>query len=118
MAARDNSSLPSRPSALFPVICNRQQLFCSVGKACDGNQSRKYNTDLPLVNSELEHGEDAITVSVNGDSEVEKQTSKSTVWNLFGYNLILMESLWILHIAILVVIEIFYEFLSIDITQP
>ena len=53
---------------------------------------------------------DAITDSGNGDSEVEKQTAKSAVWNLLGYNPILMESLWILHIAILVVIEIFYEF--------
>ena len=61
-------------------------MFCSVGKACDGNQSRKYNTDLPLVNSELEHGVDAITASGNGDSEVEKQTAKSAVWNLLGYN--------------------------------
>ena len=79
VAAGINSSLPSRPSALVPVISNIQQLFCSVGKACDGNQSRKYNTDLPLVNSELEHGEDAITASGNGDSEVEKQTAKSAV---------------------------------------
>ena len=109
VAAGINSSLPSRPSAPFPVISNRQQLFCSVGKAYDGNQSRKYNTDLPLVNSELEHGVDAITASGNGDSEVEKQTAKSAVWNLLGYNPILMESLWILHIAILV-IEIFYDF--------
>ena len=85
-------------------------MFCSVGKACDGNQSRKYNTDLPLVNSEFEHGVDTITASGNGDSEVEKQTAKSAVWNLLGYNPILTESLWILHIAILVVIEIFYEF--------
>ena len=79
VAAGINSSLPSRPSALLPVISNIQQLFCSVGKACDGNQSRKYNTDLPLVNSELEHEEDAITASGNGDSEVEKQTAKSAV---------------------------------------
>ena len=54
--------------------------------------------------------EDAITASGNGDSEVEKQTAKFGVWNLFGYNPILMETLWILHIAILVVIEMFYEF--------
>ena len=79
VAAGINSSLLSRPSALFPAISNIQQLFCSVGKACDGNQSRKYNTDVPLVNSELEHGEDAITASGNGDSEVEKQTAKSAV---------------------------------------
>ena len=79
VAAGINSSLPSHPSPLFPVISNIQQLFCCVGKACDRNQSRKYNTDLPLVNSELEHGEDAITTSGNGDSEVEKQTAKSAV---------------------------------------
>ena len=79
VAAGINSSLPSCPSALFPVISNIEQLFCSVGKTCDGNQSRKCNTDLPLINSELEHGEDAITASGNGDSEVEKQTAKSTV---------------------------------------
>ena len=36
-------------------------------------------TYIPLVNSELEHGEDAITASGNGDSEVEKQTAKSAV---------------------------------------
>ena len=76
VAAGVNSQLPS---ALFLVISNRQQLFCSVGKTCGVNQSRKYNTDLPLVNSELEHGEDAITASGNGDSEVEKQTAKSAV---------------------------------------
>ena len=92
-------------------------MFCSVGKACDGNQSRKYNTDLPLVNSELEHGVDAITASGNGDSEVEKQTAKSAVWNLLGYNPILMESLWILHITTLVVIMNFrYFFLEISLS--
>ena len=77
VAAVINSSLPS---TLFPVISNRQQLFCSVGKACDGNQSRKY---LSLVNSKLEDGEDAITVSGNGDNEVEKQTAKSSTYMEF-----------------------------------
>ena len=43
------------------------------------------------MNSELEHGED-FTATANGDSEVEKETAKSAVWNLFGYNPIPMES--------------------------
>ena len=69
---------------------NNTYLFC-----CNGNQlRRRYNTyplvDLPSVDSELEHREDAISASVNGESEVvllEKQKAKSAVWTFFSYKL-------------------------------
>ena len=66
---KKRSNLRDYYSLLFPIDSSCFALLVS----------RKYNTDLLLVNSELENGEDAITASGNGNSEVEKQTAKSAV---------------------------------------